>query len=176
LGKHKASEPNQRLKTSSKTEKEKPNQMTKTTTSKFQSFRRGRSVSIAELIRNHCPGGALVPATGIGKLERLKEAIRRSETPISGKLPTKKIHHLHVRFFDPLGSESFYVQSWDGEDNCFRIIQDATAEYGHFSLQDLSERVGTIGVGFQVDIHFMPIEPPKSPGTLKKNSKGGKPQ
>jgi hypothetical protein len=166
---------NQRLATRSKTKTEKPNQMTKTTTSKFQSFRRGRSVSISELIRNSCPGASFLPATGLGKLDHLKQAIRRSETPITGKLPTQTIHPLHVRFFDPLGSESFYVQSWDGEDDCFGIIQDATAEYGHFSLQELSERVGTIGVGFQVDTMFETVEPPKNPGTLKKNSKGGKP-
>lgn len=167
--------PNQRLKTSSKTKTEKPNQMKKTTASKFQSFRRGRSVSIWELTRDICPGATVAPATGPGKLEHLKQAIRRSETPITGKLPTKKIHPLHVRFFDPLGSESFYVQSWDGEDNCFGIIQDATADYGHFSLQGLSERVGTIGLGFQVDDSFLPVEPPRNPGTLKKISEGGKP-
>jgi len=66
---------------------------------------------------------------------------------------------LRVKLFDPCGSFTWYVQSWDGEDICFGYVQGFEGEWGSFSLKELAFTRGRLGIGIEIDTWFTPTQP-----------------
>jgi hypothetical protein len=62
----------------------------------------------------------------------------------------------HVKFFDPCGSWTWYVTEFDGEDTFFGLTQGFEEELGYFSLSELQEYRGKLGIGIERDLHFQP--------------------
>jgi hypothetical protein len=94
---------------------------------------------------------------GDKKLELMREACRIQAVPLSdgvheeGSIPT-----LFVKLFDPCGSWTWYIQDWDGKDICFGWVEGFEKEWGSFSLVELSEVKGKLGIGIEIDTHFAP--------------------
>jgi hypothetical protein len=99
---------------------------------------------------------------GPKKLALMQQASRLMETPLThqnvdteGETISKL---LRVKLFNPCGSWTWYVQDWDGTDVCFGWVQGTEPEWGYFSLQEISEYPGTLGIGIEIDTYFTPVE------------------
>ena len=62
-----------------------------------------------------------------------------------------------VRIFDPCGSWTWYVEEYDAETGeAFGLVDGHEMELGYFSLKELSEHKGPMGIGLEVDVWFTP--------------------
>ena len=62
-----------------------------------------------------------------------------------------------VKIFDPCGSWTWYVQEFDPETNeAFGLVDGFEKEFGYFSLSEMSEVAGPLGIGLEVDVWFKP--------------------
>jgi hypothetical protein len=64
--------------------------------------------------------------------------------------------YFRVKFFDPCGYYTWYVQDWDGSDICFGYVVGDYPEWGSFSLSELASVKGRMGIGIEVDTGFRP--------------------
>jgi hypothetical protein len=96
---------------------------------------------------------------GPQKLALMQKACRLMEVPTDNLTDEgeTKSQLLRVKLFDPCGSFTWYVQDWDGEDICFGYVTGIENEWGSFSLQELSDIKGRLGIGIEVDVYFKPI-------------------
>lgn len=62
----------------------------------------------------------------------------------------------HVKLFDPAGSWTWFITEWDGGDECFGLVCGHERELGYISLNELSRVRGALGIGIEVDVHFLP--------------------
>lgn len=62
-----------------------------------------------------------------------------------------------IKFFNPSGSETWYVTEWDGEglvrNYCTGTFEE---EFGYLSLEELANVRGRFGIGIEIDMHFLP--------------------
>jgi hypothetical protein len=63
---------------------------------------------------------------------------------------------VYVKFFNPNSDWTWYATEFDGEDTFFGLVQGFEEEYGYFSLSELQEYRGTLGIGIERDLHFKP--------------------
>lgn len=68
-----------------------------------------------------------------------------------------------VKFFTPDSDWTWYASEFDGEDIFFGLISGFEVEYGCFSLKELQETRGPLGLLIERDLHFEP----KSLGELE---------
>lgn len=99
---------------------------------------------------------------GPKKLALMKQACRLMRVPLShenldeeGEAISKL---LRVKLFNPCGAWTWYIQDWCGEDICFGWVEGLEKEWSSFSLEELSEIKGPLGIGIEVDVYFTPIE------------------
>jgi hypothetical protein len=67
----------------------------------------------------------------------------------------------YIKFFDPVGSATWYASEFDGEDLFFGFVDlglgPGCAELGYFSLKELqSLKCGGLRLGIERDILFTP--------------------
>ena len=60
-----------------------------------------------------------------------------------------------VKFFMP-GSWTWYASEFDGEDIFFGLVIGFVAEFGYFSLSELTSVRGPLGLPMERDLHFKP--------------------
>jgi hypothetical protein len=100
--------------------------------------------------------------TGPKKLALMQQACRLMEVPLSSENLDAEGDAistlLRVKLFNPCGGWTWYIQDWDGEDTCFGWVEGIEPEWGYFSLHELSEVEGPIGIGLEVDFYFTPSE------------------
>ena len=96
---------------------------------------------------------------GPKKLALMQEACRLTQVPTENTDEVGKTLSdlLRVKLFDPCGSWTWYVQDWDGEDICFGWVEGFENEWGSFSLCELSEIKGPLGIGIEIDVYFTPV-------------------
>ena len=63
---------------------------------------------------------------------------------------------VHIKFFDPCGSWTWYVTEFDGEDTFFGLVDGFEKELGYFSLKELQSVSGGLGIGIEKDLYFNP--------------------
>ena len=68
-----------------------------------------------------------------------------------------------VKFFTPDSDWTWYASEFDGEDIFFGLVSGFEIEYGYFSLKELQETHGPLGLLIERDVHFEP----KSLGELE---------
>ena len=68
-----------------------------------------------------------------------------------------------VKFFDPVGSWTWYATEYDGEDTFFGRVDGHFSEIGYFSLNELKNHKGTFGLGIERDRNFPPTPLSKIP-------------
>ena len=65
-----------------------------------------------------------------------------------------------AKYFDPCGSWTWYLMNIDPENNmgyAWGIVSGFEVETGSFSLQELSEFKGKMGIGIERDLWFKPM-------------------
>ena len=63
---------------------------------------------------------------------------------------------IQVKFFTPDGQWTWYGIEFDGEDTFFGYVEGLENELGYFSLSELKEVRGSLGLGVERDMHFEP--------------------
>jgi hypothetical protein len=63
---------------------------------------------------------------------------------------------VYVKFFNPISDWTWYATEFDGEDTFFGLVQGLEEELGYFSLSELQEYRGALGIGIERDLHFSP--------------------
>jgi len=59
-----------------------------------------------------------------------------------------------AKFFDPMGSWTWYAVEFDGEDRFFGLVRGHESELGYFTLSELQSFKGKFGIGIERDRHF----------------------
>ena len=64
-----------------------------------------------------------------------------------------------AKFFDPCGTWSWYLMNQDPDDSDYLwgIVKGNEIEVGSFSLSELQNYKGSLGIGIERDLYFMPI-------------------
>ena len=61
-----------------------------------------------------------------------------------------------VKFFTPDSNWTWYATEYDGEDLFFGLVYGFEKEMGYFSLEELENATGPMGLHIERDIHFTP--------------------
>ena len=61
-----------------------------------------------------------------------------------------------VKFFCPWSNWTWYVAEFDGEDLFFGLVDGHEKELGYFSLKELSDATGPMGLKIERDLHWTP--------------------
>lgn len=59
-----------------------------------------------------------------------------------------------VKFFDPMGSWTWYATEYDGQDTFFGYVRGMDNELGYFLLSDLESIGNSRILGIERDLHF----------------------
>jgi len=62
----------------------------------------------------------------------------------------------YAKFFTPDAHWTWYASEYDGEDTFFGIVQGDYPELGYFSLSELEQVRGCLGLPVERDRHFEP--------------------
>jgi hypothetical protein len=61
-----------------------------------------------------------------------------------------------VKFFTPDSNWTWYASEYDGEDTLFGLVSGMEVELGYFSLQELRDARGPMGLPIERDLYFEP--------------------
>jgi hypothetical protein len=61
-----------------------------------------------------------------------------------------------VKFFTPDRNWTWYASEFDGEDIFFGLVDGLELEFGYFSLSELEELRGPLGLPIERDLYFIP--------------------
>jgi len=97
---------------------------------------------------------------GEGKVELMRKACRLQGVPLTDENTDEDGNTINpwlfVKLFDPCTGWRWYVQDWDGQDICFGWVEGFEKEWGSFSLSELGNIRGHLGIGIEIDTHYMP--------------------
>ena len=62
----------------------------------------------------------------------------------------------YVKFFTPDSNWTWWATEFDGEDTFFGLVDGHCKELGYFSLAELEEVTGPMGLPIERDLHFKP--------------------
>ena len=63
-----------------------------------------------------------------------------------------------VKLFTPWSNWTWYVIEYDGRDRCWGFVKGLDAEFGYFSIKELSELTGPFGLRVERDKWFRPCK------------------
>lgn len=93
------------------------------------------------------------PPTG----ENLLDQASREKLPPLYSNEEKGLDALaQVKFFTPDSNWTWYASEFDGENIFFGLVSGFEIELGYFSLKELQETLGTLGLPIERDLHFEP--------------------
>jgi len=61
-----------------------------------------------------------------------------------------------IKFFTPDSNWTWYASEFDGEDIFFGLVSGFEVELGYFSLSELEEARGPMGLPIERDLHYKP--------------------
>ena len=61
-----------------------------------------------------------------------------------------------AKFFTPDSNWTWYASEFDGENIFFGLVIGFVAEFGYFSLSELEQVKGPLGLAIERDLHFEP--------------------
>lgn len=61
-----------------------------------------------------------------------------------------------VKYFSPDGGWTWYASEFDGEDIFFGLVDGFETELGYFSLSELQEIRGSLGLPIERDLYYQP--------------------
>jgi hypothetical protein len=62
-----------------------------------------------------------------------------------------------ANFFTPDSNWTWYASEFDGEDIFFGLVSGFEVELGYFSLKEMQEARGPMGLPIERDLHFNPM-------------------
>lgn len=81
--------------------------------------------------------------------QKLPELYATEDVPTEDKIAVAK-------FFHPCSNWTWYVIEFDGKDTCWGLVSGHEAEFGYFSLSELSKVQYPAGISIERDIFFRP--------------------
>ncbi len=82
----------------------------------------------------------------------------RSALPPLGATEEERDPLVRAKFFYPDFSWSWYAIEFDGEDRFFGLVDGFERELGYFSLSELLENRGKLGMEIERDLYFTPCK------------------
>ena len=61
-----------------------------------------------------------------------------------------------VKYFTPDSSWTWYASEFDGEDLFFGLVDGFETELGYFSLSELKQARGSLGLPIERDLYYQP--------------------
>jgi hypothetical protein len=86
----------------------------------------------------------------------LTEEIRRQIPPLYSQEGKGGKAVIHVKFFTPDSSWTWYATEFDGQDLFFGLVEGQFKELGYFSLSELESAKGPMGLHIERDLHWNP--------------------
>ena len=80
----------------------------------------------------------------------------RDELPLIGVTEGEDDPMAVIKFFTPDGQWTWYVVQFDGNDTFFGLVKGLETEMGYFSLSELQEIRGHLGLPVERDLSFEP--------------------
>ena len=97
------------------------------------------------------------PKADIPRKTELFDAESRERLPKLYSNEEKGLEALaQVKFFTPDSNWTWYASEFDGEDIFFGLVSGFEVELGYFSLKELDEARGPLGLPIERDLHFEP--------------------
>ena len=63
-----------------------------------------------------------------------------------------------VKLFHPASNWTWYIIEYDGQDTCWGLVEGHEVEFGYFSLEELSQPLGTYKLSVERDLWFKPTK------------------
>lgn len=82
-------------------------------------------------------------------IQKLPGLCETEEIPTENKVAVAK-------FFHPWSNWTWYVIEYDGKDTCWGLVSGHEAEFGYFTLSELSKVQYPAGISIERDIFFRP--------------------
>ena len=95
----------------------------------------------------------IVPPTGENLLD---EESREKLPPLYSNEEEGLDAIAQIKFFTPDAGWTWYASEFDGEDILFGLVDGLDLELGYFSLKDLKELKGPMGLPIERDLHYEP--------------------
>jgi hypothetical protein len=90
------------------------------------------------------------------RMQLLTKEIRKHLPPLGGQDGKGGKAMAHVKFFTPDSSWTWYATEFDGQDMFFGLVEGQEKELGYFSLSELQNARGPMGLAIERDLHWMP--------------------
>jgi hypothetical protein len=89
-------------------------------------------------------------------MELLTPEIRKALPPLNSTDGEGDKAIVHVKFFTPDSSWTWYATEFDGEDTFFGLVSGLEEELGQFSLSELQSVTGPFGLPIERDVFWDP--------------------
>jgi hypothetical protein len=89
-------------------------------------------------------------------MKLLTKEIRRKLPPLYSQDGKGGKAMAHVKFFTPDSSWTWYATEFDGQDTFFGLVDGLDKELGYFSLAELEQVKGPMGLPIERDLHWHP--------------------
>jgi len=89
-------------------------------------------------------------------MKLLTQAIRKQLPPLYAQEKRNGKALVYVKFFTPDSNWTFYATEFDGEDRFFGLVDGHEKELGYFSLSELQNARGPLGLPIERDLHWHP--------------------
>jgi hypothetical protein len=90
------------------------------------------------------------------RMQLLTKEIRRKLPPLGSQDGRGDKAVAHVKFFTPDSSWTWYATEFDGQDTFFGLVEGQEKELGYFSLSELQNARGPMGLAIERDLHWTP--------------------
>ena len=88
-------------------------------------------------------------------MELLPEEVRKQLPPLYSQEHVEDPMVI-CKFFHPLSHWTWYAYEFDGQDLFFGLVYGFETEFGYFSLSELEQARGPLGLPIERDVHFQP--------------------
>ena len=90
------------------------------------------------------------------RMQLLTKELRRKLPPLGGQDSKGGKAVAWVKFFTPDSSWTWWATEFDGEDTFFGLVEGQEKELGYFSLSELQNARGPMGLAIERDLHWTP--------------------
>jgi hypothetical protein len=90
------------------------------------------------------------------QMQLLTKDLRRKLPPLGSQDGKGGKAVAYVKFFTPDSSWTWYATEFDGQDMFFGLVEGQEKELGYFSLLELQNARGPMGLAIERDLHWMP--------------------
>lgn len=93
---------------------------------------------------------------GVSKMELMPKSVREALPKLYANEEIGLEARAAVKYFTPDSNWTWYASEFDGNDIFFGLVIGFEAEFGYFSLSELREARGPMGLPIERDLHFEP--------------------